>query len=74
MVKILFVSPISFIKIPTNKKAGIASMLKSDRALAVFWANITKLWWFTTAYRRLAAVMENAMGMPMRSRTTNTAK
>lgn len=37
------VKPTSFIKQPTNKKEGKASILKSAKLVAVFWANITKL-------------------------------
>ena len=51
------VKPTSFIKQPTNRKAGRASMLKSARELAVFWANITKDWWLNTTYSKAEAII-----------------
>ena len=57
MVNMRSVSPTSFIKQPTKRKAGRASMLKSARALAVRWANMTKDWWLKTINSKPEASM-----------------
>ena len=53
----LSVRPTSFMKQPTKRKAGSASMLKSAREFAVFWANMTKDWWLKTINSKADAIM-----------------
>lgn len=57
MVNIRSVRPTSFMKQPTNRKAGRASMLKSAKAFAVRWANMTKDWWLKTMNSKPEASM-----------------